>query len=428
MRLGARVGGEPGLIDLEGRPIDVALVAVLDEHRPLLARQVTDASLDVAVFIDEALAAIGIPIAIANTAKLAWPSLDTVRVRIVRAARHFFFVAILAVVLRTAVAADPEPQPVRLGWQIPWATQGQIVQALKNTNALDLAAQPVTFVGFAYGAPLNAAALAGQVDVLFTADQPALVLLARNPSFRIVARLMYNRSCLYVPAASPAQSMRDLSGRTVMGPAGAAAERVALAALGRAGVDVAGLKLGQFDMAQQAALLQRAGKSGLWTGIDALYGFDPFPAAFEESGLARMLDCGRIVSVVVASADMVTRRRTELERFLGAFALGWVYYASQQQQANAWFVREARLDVTAAALDKSAAVEPNITARKVSDLRLDFTPQDLLDLGEAGRFLLSRGLIPKAVEPQALIDTQLVRAVLADPSLADKAQRLSSRP
>src|SRR5689334_6361031 len=103
--------------------------------------------------------------------------------------------------LRTAVAANPEP--VRLGWQIPWATQGQVVQALKNTNALDLMGQQVSFVGFAYGAPLNAAALAGQVDVLFTADQPALVLLARDPGFRIVARLMYNRSCLYVPAASP---------------------------------------------------------------------------------------------------------------------------------------------------------------------------------------------------------------------------------
>ena len=317
---------------------------------------------------------------------------------------------------------------MRLGWQIPWATQGQVVQTLKHTNALDLAGQPVSFVGFAYGAPLNAAALAGKVDVLFTADQPALVLLARNPDYRIVARLMYNRACLYVPAASPVQTIQDLSGSTVMGPTGAAAERVALAALTRSGVDVGKLKLGMFGMAQQAALLRKSGKTGHWGGIDALYGFDPFPAAFEESGFAQMLDCGKIVSVVVASNHMINKRSAELEKFLDAFVLAWIYYASHPQQANAWFVREARLDVSAAALDKSASVEPNMTARRIADLRLDLNQEDLNDLVQTARFLHDRGQIPNAVDPRKFIDTRLVRGVITDPSLADKARRIVAQP
>ena len=66
-------------------------------------------------------------------------------------------------------------QPVRLGWQIPWATQGQLVMGLKYTNIPQLTGINLAYTGFSYGGPLNRAALSGDVDILLTADQPALV-------------------------------------------------------------------------------------------------------------------------------------------------------------------------------------------------------------------------------------------------------------
>lgn len=172
--------------------------------------------------------------------------------------------------------ATAEAKPIRLGWQVPWATQGQIVMGLKYTNIPKLVGIELDFAGFSYGGPLNHAALSGKVDVLLTADQSALVLMSRSDDFVVVARMMYNRVCICVPPGSLIVSLADLRGKTIMGPVGAAAERVALAAIGSAGVKADEIRAGFLDISQQSALIgQSVGERGK---VDALYGFDPFPA------------------------------------------------------------------------------------------------------------------------------------------------------
>jgi ABC-type nitrate/sulfonate/bicarbonate transport system substrate-binding protein len=319
--------------------------------------------------------------------------------------------AVLVAIAPPAWAKDE----LRLGWQVPWATQGQIVMGLKKTNIQEIVGQHITLVPFSYGPPLTSAALTGQVDILLTSDQPAIILLARAPSFRIVARMMYNRACLYVPRQSRINSISELNGTTVMGPVGAAAERVALALLGRSGVDLKRLNLGLLDMGQQASLMRRSGSDREWPGIDAMYGFDPFAAAFEETKRVRILDCGKIIAVVVASSDMVNRRQPELEKFLKAFILSWFYYASHPEQVNSWFIKESRLDASNAALELSASVEPNRFARNLESLRLDFTDEDRARLRETAQFLHARGTVKKFVDPGQFIDLTALRAI----SLAD---------
>ena len=140
---------------------------------------------------------------------------------------------------------------MRIGWQIPWATQGQLVQVLKNTDLLKENDIVGDFKGFSYGGPLNEAALAGAVDVVFTADQPAAILLAKNPNWKIVGRLMSNRVSLYVPPMSDIKTVADLKGKTVAMPFGAAAQRMALQKEKEAGlnpaVDVKNINLGIYE-------------------------------------------------------------------------------------------------------------------------------------------------------------------------------------
>ena len=305
-------------------------------------------------------------------------------------------------------------EALRLGWQVPWATQGQLVMGLKHTNIRDLVGLDLEFIGFSYGGPLNSAAIAGEVDVLLTADQPALVLISKDSGFRIVARMMYNRACVYVPVQSPIAGLEDLTGRSVSGPVGAAAERIMLAALREAGVDLDSVRFGVLDMAQQAALLRRAGTAATgWEGTAALYGFDPLPAIFEEAGLARMLHCGKIVSVVVASDQALEQRREDVERFLAGFALSWLYFARNPEEVNRWFSVDSRLNVSNAVLDKVAAVEPNRAAASLADVRLDFSDVDLHTLAQVAEFLLERDLIRKLVDPAAVMDLAPLRAALA---------------
>lgn len=327
--------------------------------------------------------------------------------------------------LLLAAAQSLAAAPIRLGWQVPWATQGQLVMGLEHTNIPALTGIEIQPVGFTYGAPLNSAALAGEVDVLLTADQPALVLLSKTDRFAIVARMMYNRVCIYVPARSPIRSLAGLKGKTVMGPVGAAAERVALRSLRKAGLGANDFSHGSLDMAQQSALLKRSGSgAALWTGADALYGFDPLPAVFEAEGQARMLSCGNVVSVVMASRDMIEKRPKELQAFLKAFALSWSFYARNPAQANRWFAREARLDVSDAVLDKCAAVEPNRSAREISGVRLTFNEADYKTLEDALAFLREKGIAREPLDVRKQVDLRPLAAALADPGLARKAAQV----
>jgi ABC-type nitrate/sulfonate/bicarbonate transport system substrate-binding protein len=308
-------------------------------------------------------------------------------------------------------------EPIRLGWQIPWATQGQLVMGLKHTNIPKLAGIDLAYPGFTYGGPLNRAALAGEVDVLLTADQPALVLLSRGDRFVIVARMMYNRVCLYVPPQSNIKTLKDIEGKRLLGPVGAAAERVAFAELRAAGVNTDKLRAGSFDMSQQSAMIKTATSKESWPGVDALYGFDPFPAIFELDGQARMLNCSNVVSVVVASRDMIEKRRPELESFLRAFALSWYHYAQSPRQVNQWFSVESRLNVGDDVLDKCASVEPNRWVKSLGDLRLTFNDADYKTLDDAMNFLVERGVVKAKFDYRKLMDLNPLKTALSGPDL-----------
>ena len=304
---------------------------------------------------------------------------------------------------------------IRLGWQVPWATQGQLVMGLQHTNIPSLNNLNIDYVGFSYGGPLNKAAISGEVDILLTADHPALVLMSKKPGYRIVSRMMYNRVCIYVPSKSPIDSLKQLEGKTVMGPVGAAAERVALQGLRDASVNLDGLRIGKLDMAQQSALLSRPGSESSWTGVDALFGFDPLPAVFQEQGKARMLDCGKVVSVVVASPEML-KRKDELKRFLQAFRMSWYYYANNPQIVNQLFSKQSRLNVSNAVLDEAASIEPNRWTKNPAEQRFDFQKADMETLEEAQQYLLERNIIKAPLDIAGQIDTELMESLTGSDS------------
>lgn len=302
--------------------------------------------------------------------------------------------------------------PIRIGWQIPWAVQGQLTQILKQTELLKDNGLAGDFKGFSYGGPLNEAALAGEVDVIFTADQPAATLLVKNKKWKIVGRLMYNRVSLYVPPKSSIQTIADLKGKTVAMPFGAAAQRMALKAQQDAGLDpkkdVNNINLGiyeQSDLVKDASAVK-------WGNIDAMAGFDPTPAIFEEKELVRNLKVGKIVSLIVMSEEYITKYPDAPSQFLKSFYNAYDFYRSNITQADNWFKEEAKLDITPKALEISASMEPNLKAQKKEDIKLDFTDEDYGIMQEAADFIFDQGLVKEKVIMKDYIDlSYLTRAL-----------------
>lgn len=313
----------------------------------------------------------------------------------------------------TKVSSDTKLTPIRIGWQTTWATQGQIAQTLSHTNVLSKNGLQATFVGVSYGAPLNEAALAGDVDVIFTADQPAAALLARSDDWVIIGRLMFNRVAIYVPADSPVKTVADLKGKTIPMPFGAAAQRVAFKAIADAGLDPrADIDAVNLDITEQAGIVQR-GTSASWGEVDAMAGFDPMVAILEVNKSARMLHIGKVTSVIVMSRTYISAYPGAPERFLRAFVEAVFYFARHIEQANEWFLKASQLNFGHDVLALAASVEPNLLATSVRDIRISLTPQVVEGLQEAADFLYDQSLIGRQLEIAEHIDQQYSTSVEA---------------
>lgn len=325
----------------------------------------------------------------------------------------FFIILASAMLIHKSSIKSPKSNQLtnlRIGWQVPWATQGQLTQILKHTDILEKNNLKAEFKGFTFGGPLNEAALAGEVDIIFTADQPVATLISKNPDWVIIGRLMYNRVSLYVPPQSPIKNISDLKGKTVGMPFGAAAQRMALQAEKNAGLDPkTDINNVNLDIYEQSDLV-RDPNATKWGEMDALAGFDPTPAIFEEKKLIRNLSVGKVVSVIVMSKKYITKNPTAPKDFLTAYKSAYLFYRANINQANQWFTEESKLNITPKSLEIAAGIEPNLQVSSDEDVRLGFTEDDFKILQEAADFIYDQSLIKKRITMRNHIDLTYLNA------------------
>jgi ABC-type nitrate/sulfonate/bicarbonate transport system substrate-binding protein len=306
---------------------------------------------------------------------------------------------------RRAAAPTPPRPLVRVGWQTTWATQGQLAVILQRTNALELSGLDGRFVGFSYGGPLNEGALAGEVDVVFTADQPALTLAARAPEWRIIGRLMYNRVGTLVPPESPVVAPADLRGRTLAVPFGAAAQREAMAALEQAGLDPArDVRLVNLGIQELVALAKAGARGGRWGEIDALAAWDPPFAELQARGLGRPLAQAVVTSVALMNTRFRDAHPGADRRLVRALRLAYDFYRREPARADAWFRDASGIDFGPGVLTLAASVEPNVHAAGAAAITVTLGDHDLAALQRAADFMAAHRLLREPVKVATLVE------------------------
>lgn len=298
-----------------------------------------------------------------------------------------------------------EDVSIRIWWQTTRSTQGQLVEILKNTDILKQNWLTPSFVWVSYGWPLNEAAMAGEVDVILTADQPAATLLSKNPNWTIIGRLMYNRVSLYVPRWSDIISVNQLRGKTVAMPFGAAAQRMVIEEEIKVWLDpktdVNNINL--WIMEQSDLVKDPSVKK--WWDIDAMAWFDPTPAIFEEKWLVNILKTGQVVSVIMMSNDFIKKNPDAPKKLLKSFVDAYDFYRVNVIQANKWFVEDSKLAISDKAFEICSDLEPNLFVKNKRDIRVDFTEEDLASLQNAANFIYEQWLIKKEVIMKDFIKT-----------------------
>ncbi len=291
-----------------------------------------------------------------------------------------------------------KPIPIRVGWQETWATQGQLAVILQQSEILSGLGFAPTFVGFSYGAPLNEGALAGEVDVLFTADQPAIALCNRDKTWGIIGRLMYNRVGTFVPPTSTVTDTKGLKGKTIAIPFGAAAHRETLGAVKQAGLDPS-QDINAVNMGiQEIAVLA---KTGRWDTVDAGSAWDPVFAELESGGLVRTVAQGLVTSVVVMDDDFVQAHPGADVKFMQGLVQAYSKYKADTSSANRAFKTASNLDFSLAALDLAASVEPNLGAD--NPVRVALSPEDKANIQRAADFMLEAKILKTQVDTAAMI-------------------------
>lgn len=278
---------------------------------------------------------------------------------------------------------------VRIGWQIPWATQGQLVQVLKRTDILKKNGLEAEFVGRTFGPQLNEVAMGGGLDVVLTGDLPGLTLISKGKGWKGVGRLMYNRTLTYVPKNSPIKHLKGLKGKTIAMPIGAAAERVTKDALREAGLDPdKDVKIVNLDIREQGPIIMKSDGKETFEQFDALAGFDPLPAIFESQGKLKVLHTGKVVSMVLMNESFLKEQAGVGRKVMQSLLDAYDYYRQNQKEANEWFLAEAELKgATQEACALAASIEPNLKAKSKKKMTVAFSKDDLSHLKSAAAFL-----------------------------------------
>lgn len=311
--------------------------------------------------------------------------------------------------VQSGVAVAEDLVKLSIGWQVPWATQGQLVQILKRTDILKKNGLKAEFVGRTYGPILNEIALAGDIDVVLTADQPAAALFSKGKGWVGIGRLMYNRTLTYVPPKSPVMDIKGLKGKTIGIPIGAAAERVTNEALVRKGLDPKkDVKIINLGIREQGPLVLKGKDSARWGSIDALSGFDPTPAIFESKELIRVLDVGKVCSLVLMNQGFIDSHPGVAERMMQAMLEAYDYYRQNIEQANSWFMEEARLKgANQNACNIAASIEPNVRCKSRSEIRVTFNEEDFDIMQRGADFLVPK--IKKRVDMRAFVSNKYAK-------------------
>lgn len=308
-----------------------------------------------------------------------------------------------------AAEAEGTSVPVRIGWQMPAATQGQIVQVLKRTDLLESHGLSPVLIPFSYGGPQVEAALAGELDVVFAGGQPAVNLIAQGGKWKIVARLFYDRTAVMVPPGSPIKETKDLKGKTVASSFGSVAHRDALLAQQAAGLDsekdVTNVDMDILDIRQQV----KEGGAETWGKLDAVAVWEPSTSFFEIAGLARRVgETTQTLGVVAISENFIAKHPKATVQLLVALQQAWGYFTIHEEQVRQWYIDDTQLDYTPEALRSAAKVDPNFDARSIQEIDMNLTEEHITALERSAAWACERGYSEIPAPIRSAVDQSLM--------------------
>jgi len=294
----------------------------------------------------------------------------------------------LADEIRFATQPIPHYAPIFVAKQKKWLEE-ELAKVGAKPN--------LKWTSFSAGPPINESFAAGQQDIGFLGDTPAIIGKSAGINTRIIALTSSGPRSLavVVPTRSGIRSPRDLKGKKVAVVKGSYAHHLLVLVLQKGGLttrDIEFINLSQADIAT----------SILNGTIDAAAIWEPLITKLESQGAVRVLADGTGLKkgalVIIASSDFIARHRDQTKAILRAYQRGAAFIKSNPKAAAQLIAKDVNL--------------PTDLLLKVL-AKFDFNPaiqaEDIEELKKVEAFMKTNGIIKSHVNISTFADTSLTR-------------------
>lgn len=288
--------------------------------------------------------------------------------------------------LRIATQPSPFCAPIFVAKQKKWVEE----------ELAKVGARPaIKWTSFAAGPPMNESFAAGQLDIGFLGDTPAIIGKAAGIDTRIIGITSSGPRTLavIVPTKSNIRSPRDLKGKKVAVVKGSYAHHLLVLVLQKGGLttnDIEFINLSQADTA--TAILNG--------NIDAAAVWEPLISRMESQGQVRVLADGtgikKGVLVIIATSDFIAKQREQTKALLRAYQRGARFIKSNPKE-------------TARLIAADVNLPPDLLLKVLP--KYDFHPaiqtDDIVEIKKSETFMRSVGIIKAPVDIDKFKDASL---------------------
>jgi len=301
---------------------------------------------------------------------------------------RFLVLIILGFSVVSCIQKKSKNETIRIGYMPTFATAGQVVSALKNTDILKEEGLNVDFKAFEFGPPMNEAAISGQLDITVVGDMPAIYLVSKsNGKWKIISKSIHFPVTLVVRKDLKATSIEDLKGDTIGVPFGSGPQPTLYAWL-----EEAGLKIGK-DVYVVNVTPTGMAEAIQTKSVHALMSWEPTVSVLLKKDLAYTLKEGVSIGMMTASEEFIEKNPDLVKKFLLAWKKSIIYVNKNAEQVNSWYSTDSRIPVEI--LNNIKVVDDNFTKSEVGQINIKLTEEDIKVNQRKAEFALTQKLLNK---------------------------------
>jgi sulfonate transport system substrate-binding protein len=289
--------------------------------------------------------------------------------------------------IRLATQPIPHYAPIFVAKQKKWVEE-ELVKA---------GSPAIKWTSFSAGPPINESFAAGQQDIGFMGDTPAIIAKSAGIDTRIIGITSNGPRSLavVVPKNSPIKSPKDLKGRKVSVVKGSYAHHLLVLVLQKGGLTLNDIQLINLSQADTATAIANG-------NVEAAAIWEPLITQLESKDVIRVLTDGtRIkqgVLVIVAASDFIAKHQDQAEAVLRAYQRGEKYIKAHPKEAAQLIASDVNLP-------------PDLLLKVFT--KFNYNPaihkEDISELKKSEAFMRDAGLIKTAVNIDTFIDLEIGR-------------------